>query len=482
MRARRLLQPQPARHDLPGAGAVLLLAAAAALPGPRDVLLALATAAAVVWIGADAVRTDRHGPRARLVMAIALLLLAALPALLLAADDGLWNGPRPSLDGGLALWAVGILSVAVGSRLAGTIPLRAVVTEARAAAVLAAQPRGYRARLVVTAIVLVSLAAFMHRVGGPIAYLKNLNNSAAATFGLTYFIWGISFAKFGAFAYLGEAWARGARPGRYPVAAAAVAIVLLLFLGSRLLLLVALVQLLLLYAALRPLGRRFKLTLLGTALAGAVAFLAIGEFRRWENVSPRPSFTSYLVDTGLPQLPRTYVNDYADAVRLSVLARRVVPSRAPYEDGKELLRVLLQPIPGTLRPTISTAPALTATFTSGHKNGNALPVPIEGYIEFGFAGAVLFSLLLGLAAGLVDRLGAGVRSVGTLCAAIAAGTGCVIVMRGSLHQGIALAAIDVVGFAVAHRILFARPAAAGPGAGAGADQPAAAAKQPLAVQ
>jgi len=54
----------------------------------------------------------------------------------------------------------------------------------------------------------------------------------------------------------------------------------------------------------------------------------------------------------------------------------------------------------------------------------------------------VFSLLLGLFSGLVDRIGAGARDVGVLGAAVAAGTGAVIIFRGSLAQGVALAAID----------------------------------------
>jgi hypothetical protein len=104
---------------------------------------------------------------------------------------------------------------------------------------------------------------------------------------------------------------------------------------------------------------------------------------------------------------------------------------------------------------------LTATFTSGDKNGNALPIPVEGYIEFGFAGVVLFSLILGLFTGLVDRFGLISSDVGWLATGIAAGTGAVIVFRGSLHNAIAEAGIDVLGFFIAHRVLFERSSAHG---------------------
>jgi hypothetical protein len=232
--------------------------------------------------------------------------------------------------------------------------------------------------------------------------------------------------------------------------------VLLAFIGSRLLLLVALIQIVLLHAALRPLGRRFGIVLSASILLGALVFLGFGELRRWESGGRVRSFASYLTHTGLPALPRVYVNDYADAVRLSVIARQVVPGSAGYEYGKEFLRVVLQPLPSQIRPKVALPHGTAAAFTSG-KSGNALPVPIEGYLQFGIAGAIVLSLLLGLAVGMIDRIGAGVRDVGWLTATIAASTGAVIVMRGSLHQGVALAVIDVVGFFVAHRLLY-RPA------------------------
>lgn len=492
-RANRGLPADLGRSDLPGIAALGLLACAAVLAGPRDVLLALAVVAAVAWIGVDAARTDRPGPRARLVMTLALGVLAALPAVLLGADHGLWAGlPVPNFDAGLALWALGIVALAAGARivsfvLAGRPDDSAADGEPAGPGAITlrlrtAEPRGRRAQAVVAAIVLLSLAAFMKKVGGPVAYVKNLNNSGAETSGLTYFIWGISFAKFAAYLALGERWRSGGSPSRWLIALTGFALVLLLFLGSRLLLLVALIQLFLLYAALRPVGRRFRTLAAASALLGVVLFVVIGEFRRWENVPrPRPGFPAYLVDTGLPNMVSTYVNDYADAVRLSVLVRQTVPRHAGYEYGKELLRVLVHPIPSAIRPKIGQARALASTFTSGNKNGNALPVPVEGYIEFGLAGTIAFSLLLGAFVAGVDRLGSRARDVGWLAAATAAGTGAVIILRGSLAAGISLAAIDVIGFLIVHRLLFRRlteaETTAAATAGDGADRPAVATPQ-----
>jgi hypothetical protein len=446
------------RADVAAGVMAILFVLATLIPAGRAQLLSLTTLAAATWLGWDALADDRPGPRARLVMAFGLIMLAALPALLLAFDHGLWIGPPRlrGLDAGLVLWSLGIAAIALGSRAASVGGRNGPVSASRAAWTR----RDGRAGVAVVAVVVVaSLAAFVHEVGGPIDYFRNLNNSAAANAGLTYLIWGISFAKYATFAFLAEAWASRTRPSRTAVAATAVAFLLLLFLGSRLLVLVGLIQLLLLYAALRPISRRFLRTVATAALAGVVVFIGLGEYRRWENVTVgRASFPTYFVHTSLPNLPRTYVNNYADTVRSSVLARQVVPARAPYEDGKELLRVLLQPLPGSIRPKLGFAPALQATFTSGHGNGNALPLPVEGYIEFGIAGDIAFCLLLGFAVAAVDRPDLSRRDAGLTMTAIAAATGLVVIFRGSLHNGVAIAGIDVIGFFVVHRLLFKRPA------------------------
>lgn len=443
--------PAPRRCDLAAVAILALFVLAAAVPSARDPALAATTLAAALWIGWDAIASDRPGPRARLVMAIALLLIGALPALMLAFDHGLWSGRFPGLTAGLLLWSVGIACLALGSRLT-TVARR----PDRRMRLGSSRPRGGVALAGVGALAVVCLAAFVYEVGGPVKYVQNLNNSAAEDFSLTYLLWGMSFVKYASYAYLGEAWLEGGRARAWTWLAVAAALALLLFYGSRLLVIVALIQLVLLYAALHPVGRRFGLTLLAAVLAAVIVFVGLGELRRWENLPHHRAFASYLLDTGLPQLPRTYVNDYADGVRLSVEVRGVVPREAPYEYGKEFLRLLLQPIPGSVRPGIAQARALRATFTGQHRNANALPVPVVGYIEFWLAGTALLSLLLGLCVGLVDRLGRLARDVGMMAALIAAGTGAVIVFRGTFHQGVALAGIDIAGFWLAHRILFRR--------------------------
>jgi hypothetical protein len=450
------------RSDAAGGCAALLLAAAAAVSSARDVLLVGAICASITWVAWDAHRNGEPGPRARLIMAIALAALVALPASLLVADHRLWAGPFPGLAGGLGLWATGIFSLAAGCRLGYRMPGPRFTNGARSGGSGARHLRAGTARrplglAVVIGLVIVSAVLFVVKVGGPLAYLRNLGNSGTTTYGLTYLIWGISFAKYGAFMQLGESWVKRSRPGWSTTAVTVVAFGLLGFIGSRLLLLVAALQLLLLYAALLTMGRRFKLVLAVSVAAGLLVFVGLGEVRRWQSsFSHRRSFPAYLEKVGLPNLPRTYVNQYADAVRESVIARRVVPRLAPYERGKEFLRVLLQPLPSSIRPKVSTAPALTAAFTSGKHNGNALAVPVEGYLQFGFVGAIILSLLLGCAVGYTDRIGSAARDVGVLGATVAAGTGAIIVLRGSLAQGVAIATIDIVGFYAAHRLLYRR--------------------------
>jgi hypothetical protein len=457
----RLVRRSLSQPEMAAGGMLVCFLLAILVPGARTYLLAFATLAATAWIGWDALVEDRGGPRARLVMTFALLMLAAVPAMLLAFDPELWVAPPRlrSLDPGLLLWSLGVAAIATGSRLGriGSAGGRGPQPSSRDSWV----PRRKAAGSVLVAIVAVSLIAFVHKVGGPVKYLTSLNKTATIDASLTYLMWGISFGKYGTYVCLAERWRAGRRPGWRLVALSVCALTLVLFLGSRLLFLASLIQLLLLYAAIRPAGRRFLRGLIAAVVVGAIVFIGLGEYRRWENLpAPRPSFSHYFVRTSLPNLPRTYVNNYADTVRSSVIVRQVVPARAGYEYGKEFLRLLLQPIPGSLRPKVSEAPALHAAFTAGRGNANALPLPVEGYIEFGLAGDIALCLILGAIVGLLDAFApAAVRDVGLTATAIALGTGAVIVFRGSLHNAFAIAAIDVIGFFVAHRVLFRRPVA-----------------------
>jgi hypothetical protein len=300
------------------------------------------------------------------------------------------------------------------------------------------------------AIVLASGVLFMRAVGGPRNYFSHLDDTGTLTLGLTYFIWGVLVFKYAALAEVAERWRRGPlRPREWVLLF--LALVAVGCFGARLLVIVALLQVAIVYA----MTRSTRVPLPGGIAALAivlVTFVGLGELRRWQSLPERPPFAEYLVDTGLPNLRITYVNQYADSVRLAIQTRELVPDQAGYEYGKELLRIALHPIPGGLRPSVEQAPELRAVFRTG-VNGNALPLPVVGFIQFGFPGTVLFCFVLGLVAGLVDRGLKARPSVPAMLALVGAATGVAIVFRGSLDNAIAIAIMDVIGFFVVAALL-----------------------------
>jgi hypothetical protein len=430
----------------------------------RDATSAAAILASAVWLLADGWRQARRYVSARLLLGAGLLVLVAVPAWLLTLDPSLWNGsPRPRLGSGLAIWAIGAAGLAYGAKLghSARLPGR---QESRAheipqAVVRQRDPRGRVAWVAVWAVAFGSFVAFLAAVGGPLHYLAHLDDTGTLTGGLTYLVWGLSFGRYAAFAMLGEAWACGRTSSRRELAVLATGMLLVAIVGSRLLLLAALVQLALLWLYFRPVMPRPRVTLLAALVAALVVVFGLGGLRRYQSLHATGSFPAFLANNEVPELPRVWVNQYADSVRLAVIAHQVVPAHAGFEYGKELLRVVLQPLPSGVRPHVAEAPALVSAFTSP-SGGNALPLPVIGYIQFGFVGAFIFPLLLGAAAGALDRAWRRLRDVGAVLAAIAASTGVLIVLRGSLPQALAIALIDVLGLFAAHRLLYRRPTAA----------------------
>ncbi len=430
----------------------------------RDATSAAVILASAVWLLADGWRQARRCVSARLVLGAGLLVLVAVPAWLLVLDPSLWNGsPRPRLASGLAIWAIGAAGLAYGAKLGHSARLpgrhKGSAHEIPQAAARQWDPRGRAAWVAVWAFAFGSLVAFLAAVGGPLHYLAHLDDTGPLAAGLTYLIWGLSFGRYAAFAALGEAWACGRTSSRRELAGLATGMLLVAIVGSRLLLLTALVELALLRLYFWPVTRRLRIALLAALVTALVVVFGLGGLRRYQSLHATGSFPAFLATNEVPELPRVWVNQYADSVRLAVIAHQVVPAHAGFEYGKELLRVLLQPLPSGLRPHVSEAPALVSAFTSPSA-GNALPLPVIGYIQFGLVGALVFPLLLGAVAGALDRAWRRWRDVGAVLASIAASVGVLVVLRGSLAQALAIVLIDVLGLFAAHRWLYRRPTAA----------------------
>jgi hypothetical protein len=457
-----------------GLAVALCLALALFAPDERDraPLLAAALLAATTWLALQA--RDRTGRRswAVTVAAVGIAGLFTVPALLMVAAPSLTADLARPLSGGLLVHLLLLLGVIGGLVLGRLLPFRAL---ARLAPRLDAAPPGGQARrswrlLAGWAVSLVALAAFLHAAGGVHRYYTQLDKTGASTAGLTYLIWGVLAAKFFTVAELMHRWSEGRRAGLWLAVATAASILLAGAIGARILVVSALGQLVLAALVVRGPSRRSVVAVGLASVAAAACFVGLGELRRWQSLGSPGPFPAYLVQHGLPDLPHTYVNQYADGVRVAILAKAAVPTLAPHEHGLELLRVAAQPIPGGLRPEIPRSAALRQIFTTdGGTSGNALPLAVDGYLQFGAAGAALAGILLGLVLALVERGLARPRRVGTLLALVALTTGSVMVLRGSLPQATAFALMDVIGFLAADRFLtgsFARRAARAP-----ADEP-----------
>jgi len=436
-----------------------LVAAALTGSGTRAhaVALALSLASGNAWLLGLGWRQGWGIASASVLLACAFAVLFTLPAFLLVLDPGLYAGGAQDVGEGLELLTVGVFSIITGAMaVRARVPPGGEAARAGAAVITPRAPRWTLAGMVI-AMSGAALAGFLAATGGPVEHLGNLDRTGATTAGLTYLIWGVLSLKYAAFAIGAEQLAAGRRLRRWDLMLLVLALVFIAAIGARLLLIVALLQFALLVVILSGYRRTVIRALVGFSLIGALIAVGLGEFRRWQSLPTQAPFPAYLVQSGLPNLTSTYVNQYADGVRLAVMTRDLVPEEAPYEHGTGLVRALVHPIPRALRPDVDRPGPVQDAFTSPNGSGNALPLPVEGFMQAGALGVSLLGLALGAAAGIVDVLVRRGRSdVGVLLAAVAGATGLIIVLRGSLAQGVALAVMDIIGFFAVHRIITTR--------------------------
>lgn len=418
----------------------------------RAAIVATLVAASAVWIVAEGRDACGSYISSRVLLGGVLLLLVAVPAFLLAARPSLYAGGATPITPGLVILLLGNLSIVAGASLVPR-PNRPADPVER---VMPPEP-ARQARVVLVWIVsALALLAFLVAAGGPADYLSNLDLTGRSTVGLTYLIWGVLLAKYCSLALVAQKWATNKRVGQSLIAAVGLSFVFIAVVGTRLLLLVALFQVCLVFLLIRRPRHIPPWTAAVVAVLGVLTLVGLGELRRWQSAGQAAgSFPTYLVDQGIPNLPATYVNQYADSVRLATTVRTVVPRRAGFERGRELLRVLLQPVPSQLRPTIGKAPALDAAFTSG-AGGNALPLPVIGFIQGGVPGIILLCAALGAIAGAIDLVLSRRLPLPVLLSTVGGATGLVIVFRGSLAQGVAFALMDVLGLYGVTRFVLGR--------------------------
>jgi hypothetical protein len=310
---------------------------------------------------------------------------------------------------------------------------------------------------------LLSLATLFAVNGGPASYLHNLDQVGAMNAGLTYLIWGVLALKFASFTMLSNRWSRGLPATRAEIALVTAAVLLVGLLGARAFVAIALVELGLFYHLVRrpiPLGAVLAVTL----LASVVVILGGGTLKRFQNYQSahpgtRVSVFDYALRIAPSELPNAYANNYADGVRLIALAREVVPSQADYEYGKVILQTAVQPVPASLRPHVSSDPAIDGTFNPGNGNTYAMPMQAVAYLQFGPIGVLLTFLFVGFVLTRIDRrLLSPVESrLSTWLLLVALIANVPFLLRGGLPRGLAVGAIDVIGLWVVARTVE-RPA------------------------
>ena len=403
--------------------------------------------ATLLALALRALRLPGGAGSAQIVFTVGAGALVGLPALMLCAQPSL---AEPAIDVGRAVgfWAAALVGVSVGAALvspAGGGPARHRMT-----------PRSRGAMFAVLAVSLAGVAILMTNAGGPATFVNSLDESGETTAGLTFAIVMILALKCAALARLHARWANDVptRISRADIAWLVAALALVGIAGSRLLILVAIAQFVLLALLFGRVSARAVPAGCAVVLLAACVSVGLGELRRWQATPRAVSFPTFLAESGLPRLPRTVVNQYADAVKLADSAMRVVPERASYEGARGLLRVAVHPIPRAIRPTVARQPAVTQAFMSSATSGNALPLPVEGWLQAGIVGALLLSLGFGCLLGLGDRV---VRVRGRPAVAFAAacaGASLLIMFRGSLAQGTTLAALDIVSLYAVHRFVI----------------------------
>lgn len=395
-------QPDSAIACLVLLAAVAAACAALAKDGrATTIALAICQTFSVIWLAA------LSWSRRRAWATVGVLVAAAWTATFLVSSWIYVISPG-LLDVGSATHALAVVELSLVC-LIGGMALYPRRSSTAAPSYVQVIPTALKPRIVAAWCVagLLGLAVVLESGGGPLHYLKNLSNEGSLERGKTYFVVLALGLLFAAQATACARWSCGRRLGSTQVFAVLIALGLVALLGARLFIAAALVELGLCYALVR---RRPRLRVLVPALVVGAALLifGLGAVKRYSNYQgTHPgvhiSFAHYLRTVAVSEMPTAYANNYADGVRLIALGLIVVPSYAPPEYGKELIRLALQAIPHSWRPNVATAPAIKAAFYPAGGYAYAQPLQLVSYLQLSFPGVVLAFFLLGAVIAELDR-------------------------------------------------------------------------------
>jgi hypothetical protein len=434
-----------------GAGAAVLTATGQ--DRGATYLLAVLQTVLVAWLVVLSWSAERTWARVGVITAAAWIPTFLISSWIYAVNPSL-------LDVGGARGAIATVDLSLVCLIAGYASVRG--RRVREAGVAAARPptpyvevraATLRRRWVIAWVAAgcIGFGVIFAVTGGPINFIANVSNEGSLTRGRTYFVATALALMFIAQVAACARWARGeALPGRL-ILGLGVAFALTATLGSRELIAVALAELTLYYALVR---RRFSLRAgLPLMLAGALALVVgVGMVKRYGNyVKTHPGTRigrlEFLVTTGPGDFLSSYASNSADGVRLTALGERTVPRFAPPEYGREALRLLLQPLPSGIRPTVSTAPAIEAAIYPSSTDSYAQPLQLVSYLQFVYPGVVVAFLIVGAAMAALERRLASVRDCrpSTLVLLVALTVQVPAVLRSASAGGVAVALIGVVG-------------------------------------
>ncbi|MDQ2912369.1 MAG: hypothetical protein M3T56_03845 [Chloroflexota bacterium] len=321
---------------------------------------------------------------------------------------------------------------------------------------------------------LFSAAAFFSAVGG-LGYLCHLNLTGAVTAGKTYLLWGMLLPKSAALALSPSRKQLGVTAPLF-VVYAAIALLLVVLTGSRIFLLIGMIQAALIFHfAFRRLRTIEIVGFLVLLLGVAVLY---GEYRIESSTSAcagisvpptaidlpgfQPAGSTSTAPTGLapgesftdrlrakltnPQYLRDrYTANFVDSLYVFRRLYAVVPSETDYLHGASFARLLLQPIPRSLRPELPPLPtALTAEFTSP-EGGNVFQLWAEAYLNFGSIGVGVIAMLAGFALAAATRRVDAVRETSRRAVLIALlVTSMLLLYRGSFIGATSVALMDLI--------------------------------------
>ena len=421
------------------------------------VLAAAQTALVAVLVTVSWSR-DLAWARAGVIAAGAWVLIFLIPSWIFAADPSLLtvgsrNGAIATVDLSLVCLIVGYAGARyAASRFRGP---ESEATRAPAADRATSLDRRWLSAWLVLGVL--GFTVLFSTTGGPIHFVKNLSDEGAMTRGKTYFLFAGMALVWVPQTLICARWLNGSAAGWRLLVAFAIVLAFTATLGARELLAVPLIELALFYGAVR---RRISARRVAAGVAAAVFVIVfvVGMVKRYgnyvaEHPGTRISRLDFMFTKGPADFAHSYAINTADGVALIALGEHVVPSQAPPELGKELLRLALQVIPSGARPALHSAPAIRAAIYPSSTDVYAQPLQLVSYLQFELPGVIVAFLALGAAAAAVDRLllGHARYRLSTLLLLVALATAVSMLLRNAAAPATADTIVEVVGiWAVAY--------------------------------